>query len=63
MKGIEDFQKQCDINGGTLTILFESFILIKAIIPIINLLMQMILDKLGILKFTVVDVYQLLQAN
>ena len=63
MEGVEHFKEEGDGYGGGLAVLLEGLVLVEAIIPVIDLLMQVILDELCILELAVIDVDQFLQTD
>ena len=63
MEGVEHFKEEGDGYGGGLAVLLEGLVLVEAIIPIIDLLMQVVLDELRVLELAVIDVDQFLQTD
>ena len=63
MEGVEHFKEEGDGYGGGLAVLLEGLVLVETIIPVIDLLMQVVFDELCVLELAVIDVDQFLQTD
>jgi hypothetical protein len=63
MEGDEDLQIEGDEYGGALDVLLQRLILVEAVVPVVDLGMQVVLDQFSVLVFLVVDVDELLQVD
>lgn len=63
MQGIEHLKEESDGYGSGFAVLLEGFVLVETVIPVIDLLMQVVLDQFCVLKLAVIDVDKFLQAD